>query len=170
MFLIYKNYQIIRHFYSEEWKINFLSYMVYPKNKFIRFGLFVTHLFSRTAFYSMDVAATLYSVDKFDDNYYLLTRDGLTYIAYITKDRLEVKNITNIIKIRKRNIINNQKHFVYDNKMFSIYVLTSADKLDNKKIFASYIRFSLKIILFAFLALFLFFAIMLLPLIIHFAF
>lgn len=162
------NVEIIRHFYSEEWKVNFLSYMVYPKNVFTRIGLFIAHYFSSTVSNSLFVGSTLYNIDKFDDNYYLLTRDGLIYIAYITKNRLEIKNITNNIKIRKRNIINNQRHFVYDNKMFSIYTWTSAEKLDNKKIFASHIKFWLKIILFAFLALGLFFLIMLLPLIIHF--
>ena len=92
----------------------------------------------------------------------------IIYIAYITKNRLEVKNITNMIKIRNRNIINNQKHFIYDNKMFSIFKWTKAEDLDNKKIFISNVKFSLKLIIMVLLPFIILFVILTLPLIIHF--
>ncbi len=163
-----ENVQIIRHFYSEEWKANFLSYMIYPKNVFTRIGLFIMNFFSSRVTNSLIVGKTLYDIDKFNDNYYLLTRDDLIYIAYITKNRLEVKNITNMIKIRNRNIINNQKHFIYDNKMFSIFKWTKAEDLDNKKIFISNVKFSLKLIIMVLLPFIILFVILTLPLIIHF--
>ena len=48
--------------------------------------------------------------------------------------RLEVKNISNVV-IKNPTFFNNKRHFVYDDKMFSIYNVARAEKIDNKKNF-----------------------------------
>ena len=79
-------------------------------------------------------AAYIYDIDKINDNYYLLRRDNMIFIAFINKDRLVVNNISNI-KIKKGNIFNRTPHFVYDNKMFSIYIFSNPNDTNNKSIF-----------------------------------
>ena len=128
------NLQIIRHFYSDEWNVNYLRYTFYPKNLFLKLGLYMEFLFSESFNKAGMAAAYIYDIDKINDNYYLLRRDNMIFIAFINKDRLVVNNISNI-KIKKGNIFNRTPHFVYDNKMFSIYIFSNPNDTNNKSIF-----------------------------------
>lgn len=58
----------------------------------------------------------------------------MIFIAFINDDRLVVNNISNI-KIKKGNIFNRTPHFVYDDKMFSIYIFSNPKDTNNKSIF-----------------------------------
>ena len=143
-----ENIQIIRHFYSEEWEAKYLKYTMYPKNKLVRVGLGIANIFSEFAFDAIMGAQLVYEIDKLDDNYYILYRNDMFFLAYINKDRLEVKNISNI-KIKNPTIFNNKKHFAYDNKMFSIYNIVKAKNYDNRKNFKNLILFSILAIVIA---------------------
>jgi len=126
------NVEIIRHFYSEEWSINFLNYTMYPKNIFIRIGLFIGNMFSNHVRNGIDATQLLYDIDKLEDNYYLLVRDEIILIAFITNNRLEIKDISNI-KIKNASLVSFGKHFVYNDKMFHICTYEKAENIDNKK-------------------------------------
>ena len=136
------NMQIIRHFYSEEWEAKYLKYTIYPKKKLVRIGLGIANIFSDFAFDATMGAQLIYEIDKLDDNYYLLYRDDIIFLAYINKEKLEVKNISDI-KIKNPTLFNNKRHFSYDNKMFSIYNVVNANNYDNKKDFKNFVLFSL---------------------------
>jgi len=129
-----ENMQIIRHFYSEEWEAKYLKYTMYPKNKLVRIGLGIAHIFSEFVFDAIMGAQLVYDIDKLDENYYLLYRADMIFLAYINKDKLEVKNISNIT-IKNPTIFNCKRHFAYENKMFSIYNVVKAENYNNKKDF-----------------------------------
>ncbi len=75
----------------------------------------------------------IYDIDKLNDNYYLLSRDNMTFLAYITKDKLVVNDISNI-KIKKGFFLNPMPYFVYDSKIFSKYIYSNPKDTDNKSI------------------------------------
>lgn len=133
------NVQIIRHFYSEEWNINYLSFELYPKNPFLRYGTYILGIFSDTIFNVGMAAQFGHQIDNLGDNYYLISRDDMKFLAHITKNRLEIINITDK-KIKKGNIFFNLKHFVYEEKMFEIHKYIDPTKMDNKKHLGNFIK------------------------------
>ncbi len=127
-----ENVQIMKHFYSDEWSINYLSFCLYQKNPLVRYGTWILSWFSDTVCNAEMVAGLLHQIDNLNDNYYLISRNNMKLLALVTKNRLEVINISNK-KIKNGNIFFNLKHFAYEEKMFQIHKYSDPAKINNTK-------------------------------------
>ena len=134
----------MRHFYSEEWTINYLSFDLYPKNPLLRYGSWILSIFSDTIFNAIFATQIAHQVDNINDNYYLISRDNMKFLAHVTKGKLEVINISDM-KIKKGNIIFNLKHFAYEEKMFEIHKYTDPSKISNVKHVGNIIKTTIKV-------------------------
>ena len=144
-----ENDQILRHFYSEEWNLNYLSFDLYPKNPFLRYGTYILGIFSDTVFNVGMASQLAHQIDNLGENYYLISRDNMKFLAHINKNKLEIMNISDK-KIKKGNIFYNLKHFDYEEKMFQIHKYSNQTNVDNKSnllnIIKNCIKFSVAII------------------------
>lgn len=127
-----ENIQIMKHFYSDEWIINYLSFDLYPKNLLVRYGTWILGFFSDTIFNIEMGAGFAHQLDNLSDNYYLISRDDMKLLAHVTKNRLEVINISDR-KIKKGNVMFNLEHFDYEEKMFEIHRYSDPAKINNIK-------------------------------------
>lgn len=122
------NDKIIRHYYSDEWDIKFVSHSKCYKNKILNFLERVLIAFSNWYGNFWMLKMFLYDVDNVNNEYYLLTRDDIKLLCHINNNQLHVIELGDL-PIKKGS-------FIFDDKLF---VIRSNSKNNKQIIVKEYI-------------------------------
>ncbi len=114
------NDEIIRHYYSDDWNIKFVSHSRCYKNKILNF--LETGLIAFSNWYGnfWILKMFLYDVDNVNNEYFLLTRDDIKLLCHINNNQLHIIELGDL-PIKKDS-------FIFDDKLFVIKSNTKSNK------------------------------------------